>query len=76
MEVGRKYFKNDHIQDQNLDVVPEWQISVGRKQFEAVEQQSEAEAVDDAAAEETADAAGVEDDQEKEATDDCPQEVD
>ena len=63
MEVGREYFKNNNVQDLDLDVMPDWQIAVGRKQFEAV---------DDAAAEETADAAGVEDDQEKEATNDCP----
>lgn len=76
MEVGRKYFKNDHIQDQNLDVVPEWQISVGRKKFEAGEQASAAKEVADAA--EPPEAAGVEneDAQGKEATDDCPQEVD
>lgn len=80
MEVGRKNFKNDNIHDQDLDVVPEWQISVGRKKFEAVEQQSAAEEVADAqetaAAAETADAvAGGENDQEEEVNNDSAQEV-
>lgn len=83
MNIGRKNFVNDHSHDQDLDVAPEWQIGIGKKSFEEAEQSSAPEAIDLAAAEEVAevpDAAAAEleneNDQGKEATDDCPQEVD